>query len=544
MFGGHAAALALKAAGCKVIYTLSGGHIAVLYDGCVEYGIDVVDLHHEQAAVHAADAWARLTRGLGVAVVTAGPGVTDAITGIVAAWFAQSPVLIIAGAPRQQMMGRGTLQEMDQLQLVEKYTKAQFVCTSADRVTELVSQAAQLALAGVPGPVFVEIPADVMAADTKEVRTHQAEFRPLPQAADAAAIERAAAILSASTKPILFCGSSVWWDDAAEEARALAAFGLPVFVNGMARGLLPPKHEALFALAREHAFRNTDALVLLGAPLDFRMGYGSNIHADAKIVQIDRDVRSFGKNRRSDVMIHADAKSALAALAAALSKRAANAAWSGWRRELRAKEDERREKQAKYERADAAPLNQFRVGRAIQDILDEDTIIVGDGGNIVTLSAKVLQPYAIGNWLDPGAFGTLGVGPPFALAAKRLRPKSHVILILGDGSFGLNGFDLESCVRFGHPVTVVVGNDAAWGQILIPQIQAFGKDRVVGSRLRSIRYDKIVEAFGGAGEHVETGPELDAALRRARDSNQVYCLDVRIDTDFVLREGLGKLTVM
>jgi acetolactate synthase I/II/III large subunit len=544
MLGGHAAALAIKAAGAKVIFTLSGGHIAALYDGCVEHGIDVIDTRHEQGAVHAADGWARLTRGLGVAVVTAGPGVTDAVTGVVAAYFAQSPVLVIAGAPKQQFMGRGTLQEMDQLQLFEKYTKAQLVCRSADRVTEMVSQAAQLALAGVPGPVFVEIPHDVMIADTSEVRTHQAEFRPLPQAADPASVARMAEILASSEKPVLFCGSSIWWDDAAAEVRALAQLGLPILVNGMARGVLPPGHEALFSHAREHAFKHTDALVLMGAPLDFRMGYGQGIQPTAKVLQVDRDVRNLGKNRRSDVMLHADARSALSGLLAALAKKGPQAAWSEWRKELHKAEDEKRARQQKYEQDDSAPLNHFRIGRAIQDIVDEDTIIIGDGGNVVTLSAKVVQPRAIGNWLDPGAFGTLGVGPPFALAAKRLRPSSHVVLILGDGAFGLNGFDLETCVRFGCPVTVVVGNDAAWGQIRIPHIRAFGKERAVGTQLAPIRYDKIVEAFGGAGEHVESGPELDAALRRARDSGKVYCIDARLDPDFALRENIGRLTVM
>jgi len=543
MLGGHAAALAIKTAGVSAIFTLSGGHICAVYDGCVEYGIEVIDVHHEQAAVHAADGWARLTRGLGVAVITAGPGVTDAVTGVVAAWFAQSPVLIIAGAPKQSLMGRGTLQEMDQIALFEKYTKAQFVCTSADRVSELVSQAAALAVSGVPGPVFVEIPFDVMTSKTEVVRTHQAEQKALPQAADPAAIARVAQILDGAKKPVLFLGSSIWWDDAADEARKLSALGLPIYVNGMARGVLPPGHDGLYALSREHAFRNTDSIIIVGAPLDFRMGYGDAIHPNAKVCQIDRDARVFGKNRRSDVMIHADSKSALGALATALEKGSA-ARFGDWRKELRAKETEKRERQLKWERDDSAPMNQFRVGRAIQNILDEDTIIIGDGGNIVTLAAKVLSPPAIGNWLDPGAFGTLGVGPPFALAAKRVRPKSHVILLLGDGSFGLNGFDLETCVRFGCPVTAVVGNDAAWGQIMVAQIQAFGRERAVGAKLAATRYDKVVEAFGGAGEHVDSGPELDAALRRARDSGQVYCIDARLDAEFVLRESLAKMTVL
>ncbi len=274
----------------------------------------------------------------------------------------------------------------------------------------------------------------------------------------------------------------------------------------------------------------------------FAWATARDINPAAKLVQVDRDARAFGKNRRADLALHADSASALSGLAAALARRPGR--WDAWRKELRHKEVEKRERQLRWESDDAAPMNQFRIGRAIQNIVDEDTILVGDGGYVVTLAAKVLAPPVIGNWLDPGAFGTLGVGPPFALAAKRLRPNAHVVLILGDGSFGLNGFDLESCVRFGHPVTVVVGNDAAWGQILAPQIQTFGRERVQGTRLAPIRYDKIVEAFGGAGEHVDSGPELDAALRRARDSGKVYCIDARVDTEFVLREKLARTTVL
>lgn len=207
------------------------------------------------------------------------------MTGVVAAWFAQSPVLIIAGAPKQGLMGRGTLQEMDQVALFEKYTKAQFVCTSADRVRELVSQAAQIALSGVPGPVFVEIPFDVMTAKTEVLRTHQAEFKVLPQGADPGAIERLTELLDGAKKPVLFCGSPIWWDDAADEARKLAALGLPIFVNGMGRGVLPAGHEGLYSLAREHAFRNTDMLIIVGAPLDFRMGYGEGINPLAKVAR-------------------------------------------------------------------------------------------------------------------------------------------------------------------------------------------------------------------------------------------------------------------
>ena len=545
MLGGHAVARTLREAGCDVVFTLCGGHVAPIYDGCVEYGIDIVDTRHEQGAVHAADAHARLSRGLGVAVLTAGPGITDGVTGIANAQFANSPVLILGGAPKQTQLGRGALQEMDQLSMLRPITKGTFSVTHPDRLSETVGQAIQLALADNPGPVFVEIPFDVVASATEVLTLHQARYRPLPQGADPAAVERLAEVLCASARPILFAGSSVWWDDAGDAVMALAAHGVPVLANGMARGVLPPDHPSSFSLARSKALRECDLLLLVGAPLDFRIGYGQGIHADAHICHVNRDPRVFGKNRDTTLSLHADARSTLTALIAALAPRRPDAGrLAEWRASLRAEEEARLAPMTRWAADESGPVNHFRLARAIAEAADDDTIIVGDGGDVVSMAARWLRPRKMGRWLDPGPFGTLGVGAPFALAAKRLRPGSQVILLSGDGSFGLTGFDVETCVRFNLPVTVVIGNDAAWGQIRVPQIAAFGAGRAVGSKLAPIRYDEVVRAFGGAGEHVGSGNGLDAALRRARDSHKVYALDVALDPGFIEREKLSKFTVL
>lgn len=545
LLGGHAVAQTLRVAGCDCIFTLCGGHVAPIYDGCVEHGIAVVDTRHEQAAVHAADAFARLRRRVGVAVLTAGPGVTDGITGIANASFAQSPVLVIAGAPALSVMGRGALQEMDQGALVQGISKGRFTVVQPDRIAETVAQAIQLALSGVPGPVFVEIPFDVLAGDTDVLRNHQAGFRPPRQPIDAAQLDELMELVRASQRPVLFAGSSVWWDDAAAEVARLGAAGFPVFGNGMGRGVLPPEHAAAFFLSRAHALARCDLLILLGAPLDFRLDYGRGIAASARIVQVDRDARNVGRNRAVDLALHADARSLLAALAGAVEADGfPPARLAGWTAELRRVEQERRERQLAWEeRADGGPVNHFRLARAIADVVDDDTIVVGDGGDCVTMAAKVIQPRAPGRWLDPGPFGTLGVGAPFALAAKWLHRSAQVIVLSGDGAFGLTGFDFETCVRFGLPVTVVVANDAAWGQIRVPQVERYGEERAVGSALAPLRYDRIVAEFGGRGEHVDTGPELDAALRRARDSGAVYAIDVRLDPDFIRTHRLSRFTV-
>jgi acetolactate synthase-1/2/3 large subunit len=524
------------------VFTLCGGHISPIYDGCVELGIAVVDTRHEQAAVHAADAYARLRRQVGVAVLTAGPGVTDGITGIANASFAQSPVVIIAGAPALQVMGRGALQEMDQGALVQGITKGRFTVVQPDRIAETVAQAIQLALSGVPGPVFVEIPFDVLASDTDALRIHQAGFRPLRQPIDAPQVDELMALVRASRRPVLFAGSPVWWDDAAAEVARLAAAGFPVHANGMGRGVLPPEHPAGFSLSRGHALGHCDLLLLMGAPLDFRLDYGRGIAASARVVQVDRDPRNMGRNRPVDLALHADARSVLGALAGAVEADGYSPD-PAWTAELRRVEQERRERLLAWERADGGPVNHFRLARAIADASDDDTIIVGDGGDCVSMAAKVIQPRAPGRWLDPGPFGTLGVGAPFALAAKWVRRDAQVIVLSGDGAFGLTGFDFETCVRFGLPVTVVVANDAAWGQIRVPQVERYGESRAVGSLLAPIRYDRVVTAFGGQGEHVGTGAELDAALRRARASGTVYAIDVDLDRDFIRKHKLSRFTV-
>lgn len=544
LLGGHAVAHTLRVAGCECIFTLCGGHVAPIYDGCVEFGIAVVDTRHEQSAVHAADAYARLSRRVGVAILTAGPGVTDGITGIANASFAQSPVVVIAGAPALQVMGRGALQEMDQAALVQGITKGRFRVVQTDRIAETVAEAIQLALSGVPGPVFVEIPYDLLAGETDVLRDHQARFRPMPQAIHPQQLDELTGLVRASRRPVLLAGSSVWWDDAAAEVARLAAAGFPVYCNGMGRGTLPPEHEAAFFLSRGHALAHCDLLLLVGAPLDFRLDYGRGIAASAKIVQLDRDPRNMGRNRAVALAVHADARAALGALAGAMEAEGLLAArGTGWTAQLRAEEQARRERQLPWERAEGGPVNHFRLARAIADVTDDDTILVGDGGDCVTMAAKVIQPHAPGRWLDPGPFGTLGVGAPFALAAKWLRRSSHVIVLSGDGAFGLTGFDFETCVRFGLAVTVVVANDAAWGQIRVPQVERYGEARSVGSLLAPIRYDKIVADFGGSGEHVHTGEELDAALRRARDSGTVYAIDVDLDRDFVRKHRLSRFTV-
>ena len=538
--GGHVVARQLKNEGVRCLFTLCGGHVAPIYDGCLREGIDIIDTRHEQGAVHAADGWARLTRQAGVAIVTAGPGVTDGVTGVANAFQAQVPLVVLGGAAELRFIGKGALQEMEQTSLLRPITKASFTASDPRRLGEYIRTAFRVATSGVPGPVFVELPFDVLCTQVQDP-VFPALPRPWPrQPGDPIAVAAAARLVGEAKKPIVFAGSQIWWDDA---AAALCRFaertGVPVFTNAMGRGAIPPDHPLAFNMARKRALRSADLVLVVGTPLDFRVGYGAAINGAARIVQIDRDPTRIAQNRDTEVAVLGDARSILDQLTDAAHGKSAGE----WAAELRAEEQKQAAGIAPHATSNDRPINHYRLARAIGDAIDDDTIVIGDGGDCVALAARILTPKKPGHWLDPGPLGCLGVGAPFALAAKKLYPGKKVLVLSGDGSFGLNGFDFETAVRFKLPVTVVVANDAAWGQIRGPQVMIFGAERAPATKLAPTRYDKIVEAMGGRGHHVEDPAQLTATIKSALDSGEVSCVNVPIDPDFVLRIGASKLSV-
>ncbi|HZS39109.1 MAG TPA: thiamine pyrophosphate-dependent enzyme, partial [Polyangia bacterium] len=452
---------------------------------------------------------------------------------------------VLGGAAELRLQGRGALQEMEQVPLMRAVTKWAATVTDPKRLPEMVQTAIRHATTGVMGPTFLELPFDVLTAQVENAVEPQPLSRVPRMLADLDGIDRAGRLLAAAERPVLFVGSQVWWDDASEVLRELVnRLCIPVVMNGMGRGALPGSHPLALNLARKHAFRHTDLLMVVGTPLDFRVGYGAGIHQDAKVVQIDRDPAMLGKNRPVEVGLVGDARSILTQIeGAAVVAGAKPQRYAPWAEKLRAAEDKARGELAEFERSNARPINHYRLARAIANVIDEDTIVIGDGGDCVALAAKVLAPERPGHWLDPGPLGCLGVGAPFAIAAKKLYPNKKVLVLSGDGSFGLNGFDFETCVRFKLPVTCVVANDAAWGQIRGPQIMIFGAERAPATKLAPTRYDRVMEAFGGRGAHVEDPDALEPTLRTALDSGEVSCVNVTIDPDFVLRTGASKLSV-
>jgi acetolactate synthase-1/2/3 large subunit len=496
--GGKLAGRALKEAGVECLFTLSGGHIMPIYDGCREQGIRVIDVRHEQAAVHAADAWARCNPGkIGVAAITTGPGVTDGVTGIANAWRANSPILVFGGQGPFENLRRGSLQEMDHIGVVRPITKFADAIYQTHRIPEYIELAIRHAVSGIPGPAYLEIPMDVFMGSVEEndvtiprIRTEAPRLSP-----DRAAVTEALALLRSAERPMLMAGTSVKWSNAAPAMNAfISETHIPSYTNGMGRGSVPPTSPEFLNRSRRAALE--------------KVGLVGNLACSFEL--LSEEMKNTGTQLD----------------------------FSGWRDQLREIETEAEAKVQAALDSDEVPVDPQRMCREVRDWLDTlvDPIVIGDGGDIVATAAKIIPVKREGAWMDPGPLGTLGVGMPFALAAQASNPDKRVVIVYGDGSFGLNGFEYDTAVRFGLPVIGIVGNDAAWGQMMRPQGAIYGS--YDSTLLNYTRYDKVVEALGGHGEHVERPEELRPALERAAASGKPACINVVIRQDRDYKGGL------
>lgn len=537
--GGHLVAKALKAEGVDVIFTLCGGHIIDIYDGCVDEGIAVVDVRHEQVAAHAADGYARVTGKPGCAVVTAGPGTTDAVTGVANAFRAESPMLLIGGQGAHNQHKMGSLQDLPHVDMMTPITKFAATVPHTARAADMVSMAFRECYNGAPGPSFLEIPRDVLDAEVSVAEAAipaAGRYRASTKSAgDPAAIEQLADILVKANKPTVLLGTQVWTARGSQAAiDFVRTLNIPAFMNGSARGTLPPGDPHHFHLSRRYAFNNADVIIIVGTPFDFRMGYGRRLPKNATVVQIDMDYRTVGKNRDIDLGIVGDPGVILAAVAQAASGRVNNGAANrtAWFAELRAEETAAYEKRLPRQLSDASPIHPLRLAHEINEFLTEDSIYIGDGGDVVTFSGGVVQPKSPGHWMDPGPLGTLGVGIPFVLAAKYARPDKEVVALFGDGAFSLTGWDFETLVRFNLPFVGVVGNNSSMNQIRYGQIAKYGAARGrVGNTLGDVPYDQFAKMLGGYGEEVRDPRDIGPALLRARESGLPSLINVWIDPD-------------
>ena len=533
--GGSLAARALKDAGVGAIFTLTGGHIMPILDGALDEDIPVIDVRHEQAAVHAADAYSRLNPGrIGCAVLTAGPGVTDGVTGIANAWRANSPILVIGGQGPFSNLRRGSLQEMDHVGMIRPISKWADACYQTDRIPEYIEMAVRTAVSGVPGPAFLEIPMDVLMAPASLDDARFPTIRATPPTVhpDPADLQATLDVLATAERPVLLGGTGVKWSQGgAALARFAEATRIPVYLNGMGRGMLRADHPQFFNRTRRQAMEECDVFVLVGSPLDFRLRFGAAVPAGARIVQFDMDATLIGQNRSADVGVIGNIGAALEQLTDLLEASGLSLDFGEWSDGLRADEDAAAAALESQLTSDESPVDPLRFAAEIRDFIDEDTILIGDGGDIVAQASKVVPVLRENCWMDPGPLGTLGVGMPFALAAQHSFPDRRVLIIYGDGAFGLNGFEYDTAVRFGLPIVGIVGNDAAWGQMLRPQVGIYGADRKVAVDLAPTRYDLVVEALGGHGEYCERPDEIRPALERAFASGKPALVNVMIRKD-------------
>jgi acetolactate synthase-1/2/3 large subunit len=534
--GGHLVARALAAEGVRNLFTLSGGHIAPIYDGCADEGIRIVDFRHEQAAAHAADGWARVTGRPGVCAVTAGPGVTDSVTGIANGFYANSPMLVLGGKSPLAELEMGSLQEMDHVTLVRSITKWARTCWETRRIGDYVTEAFRHATSGRQGPVFLDIPLEVQLnvwpAGVEVPERYRTEAKPL---GDPDLVARAATALRESEHPVVFAGAGVRW---AEGHRALAALAealkVPVFLNSLGRGCLPPDHPFFFSAARKFALGKADLILALGVDWDFRLGFGrKHIGEGARVIQVDVDGTHIGRNRAVDVGIVGDPGKVIEQL---LAEGVGHADEPSWTVEVRDEERRLAEEARTGMESDAVPIHPLRFAREIRDFLDPDAVVVGDGGDIVGISSSVIHARSPGHWLDPGPFGCLGVGPSFAIAARLAKPDAQVLIVYGDGSFGLNAMEYESAIRQKLPFVGIIGNDGAWGQIKVAQEALYGEGNAPAAVLsQDIPYERMVEGLGGHGERVMDPAKIRPALQRAFDAGVPACVNVILDPSLVRR---------
>ncbi len=533
--GGRLVAMALRRHGVEHVFTLCGGHIQAIYDGCIDEQIRVVDVRHEQTAGHAADGMARVSGKPGVALVTAGPGVTDAVTALANAQRAQVPLVCIGGAGPQALADMGSLQDMDSVTLMRSVSKWSVRVTETRRIVEYIDAAFRIAQANIPGPVYLEIPLDVLMNFASAEWPATAPMPPARPAPPASAVARLGALLNQAQRPMLIVGSQLRWSP---NPRVLASFAdavqAPIFLNGMARGALPPEHPCLLTRCRRAALKQSDLVLLLGTPLDFRLDYGrtGTWAADCKLVQVDLNGELLGQNRAVELAIHADSGLLLEQLLEQVGPRR----WPEWLASLRAEEARKLAKMDQEIQATGDPPNPLRVCAEVGRRLGKEDVVIGDGGDFVATAAYTIKLQWPQLWMDPGPLGTLGIGPGYAMAASVLRPQARTVIMYGDGAFGLHAMEFEALARQKMPVIAVIGNDAAWTQIRRGQVALYGAERAPATQLEYTRYERVVQALGGKGLYVETTAELGPALDQAFSSDVPVCVNVKIaGSDF--RQG-------
>ncbi|MEA2665280.1 MAG: hypothetical protein QOI11_2224, partial [Candidatus Eremiobacteraeota bacterium] len=521
--GGRLVAKRLKAHGTTKLFTLSGGHIFSIYDGCKAEGIDIVDTRHEQTATFAAEGWAKATREPGVAALTAGPGVTNGMSAMGSALQNGSPMVVLAGRAPAMRWGQGSLQEIDHVPFVAPITRSAATAAATADIPQLVDAAFAAAVGPPAGPAFVDFPLDhVFMESDVDADQSVAPADPLMVPA-AAGTDAVAELLRGAQRPVIMAGTGLYFAHGEHALRALAQeLQIPVFVNGLGRGCMPADHDLYFSRARGKALQEADVALVVGVPMDFRLGFGAAFGDQTKIAVIE----SVRGERAMPREVVGELYGGIPATLDTLRELGGGGPdRSGWIEDLTAQENEKRAGEQAELADDRAPLHPMRVYHELSQVIDRDTVVIGDGGDFVSYAGKVIDTYEPGTWMDPGPFGCLGAGPGYALAAKLANPDKDVCLLLGDGAFGFSGMEFDTLVRHNVPVVGVMGNNGIWGLEKHPMEFLYGYS-VAAELQPECRYDKVVEALGGHGELVSTPAELKPALERAFASGKPALVNV------------------
>jgi acetolactate synthase I/II/III large subunit len=526
LHGGRLVARRLKAYGVRRLFTLTGGHLFSIYDGCRAEGIDIVDVRHESSAAFAAEGWAKVTREPGVAALTAGPGVTNGMSAMTSALQNRSPMLVLGGRAPAWRWGQGSLQEIDHVPFVRPVVKLAATAGSTAEIPALLDEAWAAIRRPHTGPAFVDFPLDHVFTEAEEPELEPPRA-PAPAAVDGRALERAAALLRDAERPVIMAGNGLYWGHGEGALRELAeAAGIPVFLNGLARGCLPADHELFFARARSTALKDADVALVIGVPMDFRLGFGGAFGEETELIVLDGAEPERDHPRPVAAELYGDVAGALSALAAP------GESTRPWVAHLREVETTKRAAEEEQFTDDRAPLHPMRLYRELAGVLDRDAILIGDGGDFVSYAGRVVETYEPGCWLDPGPFGCLGCGPGYALAAKLAHPERQVALLLGDGAFGFAGMELDTLARHGVQVVAVIGNNGIWALEKHPMEYLYGYS-IATDLAPETRYDLVAEALGCQGELVRTPGELRPALERAFSAGRPAVVNVLTDPEVV-----------
>jgi len=525
LHGGRLVARRLKAHGVRKLFTLSGGHLFSIYDGCLQEGIELVDVRHESTAAFAAEGWAKVTRQPGVAALTAGPGVTNGMSALGSAQMNHSPMVVLGGRAPAFRWGQGSLQEIDHLPFVRPLVKYAATAGSTAEIPALVDEAFLAARTPHTGPAFVDFPLDHVFMNLEGEAESPAVREPRTGRADPAELDAAVARLRDAERPVIMAGTNLYWGRAEDELRQLAErLSIPVFLNGLGRGCLAADHELAFSRARGTALAGADVALVIGVPMDFRLGFGAAFGETTEIIVADVAEPARQPPRAVAAELYGDLPATLASL-----REGAGAGDSAtWVAQLRAIEEDKLADERQLLADKRAPLHPMRVFAGLREVCDRDAIMIVDAGDFGSYAGRVVASYEPGCWLDPGPFGCLGSGPGYALAAKLAHPARQVVLILGDGAFGFAGMEYDTLVRHGIGVVGVMGNNGIWALEKHPMESLYGYSVVADLRPET-RYDQVVAALGGHAELVRAPGELRGALDRAFASGAPALVNVLTD---------------